>query len=106
MRDVVKVPADLISEKGAVSPEVALALAKGVRELADSDITIGQSGITGPTGGRSDRPVGLVYIALAAKDGREVVIQENWDSPDRYGNMLRTTERALRLVLDFLEGRA
>ena len=104
MREVVKISPDLLQEKGAVSPEVATALAHQVRELSDADITIAQSGITGPTGSRSGRPIGMVYIALVGRDNTEIVIQENWDSPDRYGNMLKTTERALRLVWEHLTG--
>ena len=100
-RDVLQVSAELIQEKGMVSAEVTLEVAKRVRALADADVALGESGIAGPTG----RQPGLVYIALATRDGREVVVEENWDSPDRYGNMQRTAERALRLVRDFLEGR-
>lgn len=104
MREVVQIPPSLLEEKGAVSPEVTTTLARQVRALSDADITIAQSGITGPTGGRSGRPVGMVYIALVERDGTEIVVQENWDSPDRYGNMLKTTERALRLALEHLSG--
>ena len=104
MREVVQIPQSLLEEKGAVSAEVATTLAHKVRALSDADITIAQSGITGPTGGRSGRPVGMVYIALVERDGTEIVVQENWDSPDRYGNMLKTTDRALRLVLEHLSG--
>jgi nicotinamide-nucleotide amidase len=59
------VPSDLIAEYGAVSAPVAEAMAEGVRERADTDFGIAVTGIAGPGGGTEDKPVGLVYIALA-----------------------------------------
>ncbi|MCI0662049.1 MAG: competence/damage-inducible protein A [Acidobacteria bacterium] len=59
------VPETLIAEHGAVSEEVAIAMANGVRELAHSTFGIGITGIAGPGGGSAEKPVGLVYLALA-----------------------------------------
>lgn len=59
------VPVELIAEHGAVSEEVACAMATGVRQLARSTFGIGITGIAGPGGGTEEKPVGLVYIALA-----------------------------------------
>jgi nicotinamide-nucleotide amidase len=59
------VPQKLIEDHGAVSEEVALAMARGIRELAGSTFGIGITGIAGPGGGTAEKPVGLVYIALA-----------------------------------------
>ncbi|MCX5665763.1 MAG: CinA family protein [Candidatus Omnitrophica bacterium] len=53
-----------LQKHGAVSKEVALEMAKGVRLLANTDIGIGVTGIAGPTGGTKSKPVGLIYIAL------------------------------------------
>jgi competence/damage-inducible protein CinA-like protein len=59
------IPEKLIEEHGAVSEEVATAMARGIRELAGSTFGIGITGIAGPGGGTAEKPVGLVYIALS-----------------------------------------
>ena len=59
------VPYDLIGEYGAVSSQVAEAMAEGVRERAETDFGLAVTGIAGPSGGTEDKPVGLVYVALS-----------------------------------------
>ena len=63
------VPAELIESKGAVSPEVAQALAQGIRRRIGATLGVGITGIAGPSGGSPEKPVGLVYIALADANG-------------------------------------
>ena len=60
------VPAELIAAKGAVSSEVAIALAEGIRRHVHSTFGVGITGVAGPGGGSEEKPVGTVYIALAA----------------------------------------
>jgi nicotinamide-nucleotide amidase len=63
------VEAALLDEKGAVSSEVASAMAKGIRRASGSDLGLAVTGIAGPDGGTDDKPVGTVFISLAAPDG-------------------------------------
>jgi nicotinamide-nucleotide amidase len=66
---LVDVSPSMIEAKGAVSPDVALALADGVRKLTGARLGIGVTGIAGPGGGTPEKPVGLVYIGLADERG-------------------------------------
>lgn len=67
--DLLGVPAALIEAHGAVSPEVAEAMAEGVRRRFGATIGLGVTGIAGPTGGTPEKPVGLVYLGLATAEG-------------------------------------
>jgi len=66
---LVDVPAELIESKGAVSSEVALALADGIRKRTGATIGVGVTGIAGPGGGTPEKPVGLVHIGIADERG-------------------------------------
>jgi len=63
------VPAELIATKGAVSSEVAIALANGIRKSVGSTFGVGITGIAGPGGGSEEKPVGTVHLALAGPSG-------------------------------------
>ncbi len=67
------VPKTLIDRHGAVSREVAAAMAEGIRKRCLSSYGIGITGVAGPSGGTEQKPVGLVYIALAGEEGTQVV---------------------------------
>jgi nicotinamide-nucleotide amidase len=71
--DFAGVPASLIAKHGAVSREVAAAMAAGIRKRCQATFGIGITGVAGPTGGTPEKPVGLVYNALAGENGTEVV---------------------------------
>ena len=74
------VPEELFATVGAVSPEVAKAMAEGMRERSGADIAVGITGIAGPGGGTDEKPVGLVYIAVADAAGTDVE-QRNFRGP-------------------------
>lgn len=67
------VPKGLIDKHGAVSREVAASMAEGIRKRCVSSYGIGITGVAGPTGGTEQKPVGLVYVALAGEEGTQVV---------------------------------
>ncbi|GJD75771.1 CinA family protein [Methylobacterium goesingense] len=81
------VPADLIAAQGAVSMDVARAMAEGALSHARADVAVAITGIAGPGGGSADKPVGLVHFGLAAK-GVPVRHLER-----RYGDLGRTEIR-------------
>lgn len=68
---ILGVPHEVLETVGAVSFETALAMAEGARRVSGSDIAVSVTGIAGPTGGTPEKPVGLVYIAIADKNGSE-----------------------------------
>jgi nicotinamide-nucleotide amidase len=67
------VPQDLLDVYGAVSEQVARALAEGVRKRCGTSLGLGVTGVAGPTGGTAEKPVGLVFHALASESGTEIV---------------------------------
>jgi len=83
---------------GAVSEEVARAMAEGAINNSDAQISIAVTGIAGPSGGSSEKPVGLVHIA-AAKDGAETLHERHIFSGDREDVRTNTVSAALEMVL-------
>jgi nicotinamide-nucleotide amidase len=72
-REFCAVPPLLLASDGAVSRTVAAALAEGIRQRCKTTLGIGITGVAGPTGGTAEKPVGLVYVALADGKSTEVV---------------------------------
>ena len=98
--DLLKVPQALVGSAGAVSPEVAKAMAERVRELAGADYGVSVTGIAGPGGGTADKPVGLVYIGLST--GKGVVATKHLFNGTRADVRLRSSQAALALLRDEL----
>jgi nicotinamide-nucleotide amidase len=96
---------ELIETYGAVSQEVAVALADGARERLDADIGIGVTGVAGPDGGTLEKPVGLVWIALTAADGRQLVRRAD-QRGTRADVRERSTTAAMHLLRRLLLGAA
>jgi PncC family amidohydrolase len=96
------VPAQVLADEGAVSGSVAAAMANGVlARLPDAQIAIGITGIAGPDGGSADKPVGLVYVALAARGGG-VFVQRLLLSGVRAEIQIAAGQAALQMVYDFV----
>jgi nicotinamide-nucleotide amidase len=70
--ELLGVPSALIAAHGAVSPEVAAAMAEGVRERLGADLGLSTTGVAGPSGGSPEKPVGLVYLGLATSKGTQI----------------------------------
>lgn len=94
------VPNELLEKHGAVSDEVARAMADGVRNVSGADIGLSVTGIAGPTGGSPQKPVGLVYIALSSGTG--TVSRKHQFSGSRIDIKLRTSQAALDMLRTFL----
>jgi nicotinamide-nucleotide amidase len=90
------VPASLIKKHGAVSREVAAAMAEGIRKRCKATLGVGITGVAGPTGGTEEKPVGRVYNALASADGTQV---EERNFP---GDRKRVRWFATQLALDMV----
>lgn len=90
------VPPLLIAAHGAVSKEVAIAMAEGIRKRCKSQLGLGVTGIAGPTGATAEKPVGLVYCALA--DGKKTQAVESKFPGDRERIRWYASQQALDLV--------
>ncbi len=93
------VPAAVLQRAGAVSEETARQMAQGVRSRIGSAIGVGITGIAGPDGGTAEKPVGLVYIAVA--DQKHTVIRKNIFTGTRQQIKYRTTQTALDMIRHF-----
>lgn len=99
---VLGVPPDVIVEKGAVSAECALAMARGVRQLLSVEVAVSITGVAGPTGGTAAKPVGTTFIAVVTPE-RERVEQYAW-AGSREEVRQQSVQAALDLVINSLVG--
>jgi len=95
------VPAELLAAHGAVSAQVAIAMAEGARDRLGADLGVGVTGVAGPDGGTDAKPVGLVYVAVAGP-GDPVVRRFLWPG-DRSANKRDSAQAALELLLERAE---
>lgn len=89
-----------LNKYGAVSAETVIEMARGAREKFSATIGIAITGIAGPGGGTADKPVGLVYIALA--DAHKVIVERHVWQGDRLHNKERSAQAALELLYRYL----
>lgn len=100
--DLLGVPAEMLAEQGAVCRDVAVCMAQGVRERLGADIGVGITGIAGPLSDNSQKELGLVFVALAAKDG--TYCRELHLGLDRRRVRTSASSHALDMVRRYLTG--
>ena len=100
--DLTGVPPELFNQFGAVSEEVARAMAEGGIIHSNADIAVGITGVAGPGGGSAEKPVGLVHIA-AARNGGDTLHERNVFSGDRTGVRLASVRKALAMMQQLAE---
>lgn len=99
-RNVLKIPDEIIDNQGVVSKECALAMAKNVSEILNSDIGISFTGVAGPTT-IDGHPVGTVYISIYQKDGKQLTEKFVFQG-DRFAVRRRSMLKGYELLLNFL----
>lgn len=99
---LVNVDESLISSYGAVSEPVAIAMAEGALKYSQADIAVSATGIAGPHGGTPEKPVGLVYIAVALKGHKTICLEAHFKDEGREAIRLATVHQALDLLLTML----
>ena len=100
-QELLGVPAELIARHGAVSAEVARAMALGALGHARADLSVAVTGVAGPGGGTTDKPVGLVHLAAARGD--QVIAREcRFGDVGRREVRLKSVETALELLAGLL----
>lgn len=97
-RDLLGVSSGILDGVGAVSAECAMAMAAGVRERLKADVAVSVTGIAGPDGGTTQKPVGLVYLGVATASG--VNVERHFFSGDRQAVRQQAADCALTLLLE------
>jgi nicotinamide-nucleotide amidase len=100
---LLRVPSELIAAHGAVSAPVASAMAFGCLEAAAADLAVAVTGIAGPTGGSPEKPVGLVFIAAAHRNGLSDVEEHRFGPLSRTEIRAQSIDAALALALRLLK---
>jgi len=91
-------------EHGAVSPETALEMACGALDISEADIAVSVTGIAGPGGGTQEKPVGLVYVGIARKDGQNN-IHKLMLKGNRQEVRSQVIDNVIRLVIDNIKNK-
>jgi nicotinamide-nucleotide amidase len=97
-QDMLGVPVGILERHGAVSRETAEAMAKGALAHAPADLAVAITGIAGPGGGTTEKPVGLVHFAAAARDGRLIHRERRFGDVGRAEVRLRAVAEALAML--------
>jgi PncC family amidohydrolase len=105
-QSILGVSDDLYNTKGSVSPDMAIAMARGVVNVTGTDYGVSVTGVAGPTGGRSGLPVGTFYIGLAGPNNLDVAERIQTDAGDRDGNKRQAAQAVIDLLGKHLSGEA
>ncbi len=100
--ELLGVPNLLIALHGSVSEEVAIAMSEGALSRSMSDITIAVTGVAGPGGGTTDKPVGLVHYACSGRGRSSYTLQQNFPG-SRSAIRDATVQTAFSIIRKFLE---
>jgi len=95
---------DSLEKFGAVSKQVVLEMALGVRRALAADVGLSVSGVAGPGGGTPEKPVGYTWVGLSTCNHQEAC-QFTWDQ-DRMGNKILSAEATLQMLVDYLRSHA
>ncbi|MHC1549028.1 CinA family protein [Phyllobacterium sp. K27] len=101
--DMLGVPHEMIEKYGAVSKEVALAMATGALARSRASMALSVTGIAGPGGGSQDKPVGLVWFGLALKEQEPVAVRHVFEDKGRASIRMAAVNAALDMALSALE---
>lgn len=102
-RRILGVHMTTINRHGVVSEPVVLEMAYGAAQALHADFAVSTSGISGPTGGTPENPVGTVWIAVVRRGGPAVTFRLTGDDLGRSRNTSRAVNTALEMLLDFVE---
>ena len=97
---ILGVKEDTLKQFGAVSKETAYEMAEGLKKVSSADVAISVTGIAGPGGGSEEKPVGLVYMGIATKEG--IFTKKNLFNGDRDEIRKQTVHTALNLIAEKL----
>lgn len=97
------VKSETLKEFGAVSEQTVREMVKGVLDISGADIAVSVSGIAGPNSDNTNKPVGLIYLAIS--DGKETVVkrlENQFDTDVRNSNRISASDEALKMILERL----
>ena len=100
-RDLAGVPAEILASHGAVSAQVAVAMADGARMRLGADLAVSVTSVAGPDGGSAAKPVGLTYVGVADANGTDV--RRHLWTGDRSANQRDSAISAIELLLERVE---
>ena len=100
---VLNVKNETLKEFGAVSEQTVREMVKGVLDISGADIAVSISGIAGPNSDNTDKPVGLIYLAVS--DGEKIVVKKlnnQFETDVRNSNRISASDEALKMILEMI----